>query len=139
MLCNSMLYFLLTKFGISKVEVFSYINPLVILQSVTLLKVFAKIDLKYNKIINWLSQSAFAVYLIHINSNFINPVYCKFVNTIYSLTTGLNCLLLILLFCTLVFILSVILDQARKGLWKRISCFMLTTDRFIKPFENLNT
>lgn len=53
---------------------FSYINPFVIWTSIGILLQFQGIKIKSNKYINWISKSAFAVYIIH-QSPFIARVF----------------------------------------------------------------
>ena len=98
---------------------FSYINPIVILSSVSLLFVFTQTEIRYSKTINWIAASAFSVYIIHING-FIFHYFRDAVWHIYSTyPTGLRWLL-ILCYLLLVFISCVFLDKIRLFVWKRI-------------------
>lgn len=100
-------------------DMFAYSNPLVVCESLGLLMIFACIRIKTNKMINWVSASAFGVYLFHINP-LVLPVYLKLIKDIYSNTHSLVTLLSIAGVILGVFILSILLDQPRKALWRYI-------------------
>lgn len=57
-------------------QIFSYINPVVILASVFLLLFFSKLRFT-NRLVNWIASSCFAVFLLHTNVNLCEPVFCK--------------------------------------------------------------
>lgn len=117
---NSLSYYLCQKFNI-KIGIYSYVNPLVILGSVGLLMYFDKIKIRPNKIINWIAKSAFAVYLFHCNPNIMQPIFKRDALTIYDLTSGIVCILEISFYLIVVFMVSILLDQPRRQLWKGIS------------------
>jgi surface polysaccharide O-acyltransferase-like enzyme len=104
--------------GLEKVasHLFVYINPLVIVSSVFLLLFFSKIDIK-SATINYLARSAFAVYLLHLNTK----IWDSFLDTCYNLYVNLSfsrAILLILLFISAVFAIAILIDQIRLLLWK---------------------
>lgn len=57
---------LMIKVGISS-SPYGYLNPIVIIMSVYLFLFFKKINIGHNKFINFLSASAFSIYLFHYN------------------------------------------------------------------------
>lgn len=59
---------ILLKSGI-KSSIYGYLNPVIILESVYLFLFFKKLNIGYNKLINWFAASAFAAYLFHVNSS----------------------------------------------------------------------
>ena len=108
------------RLSIPKLDIFSYINPLVIVSSVSVLLIFSQIKLQ-SKIINWVAASCFAVFLIHTNVNLCVPYYKAFVNYLYANYDGLLCVGLIFAFMTIVFVCSILLDQIRKFFWNIIN------------------
>ena len=108
------------RFSLPMLDMFSYINPLVIVSSVSILFVFSQIKLK-SKIINWVASSCFAVFLIHTNVNLCVPYYKAFVNYLYANYDGLLCVGLLFVFIAVVFVCSIFLDQIRKLFWNVIN------------------
>lgn len=92
---------------------YTYINPLVVIESLALLLFFSKLSFK-SKIINWIASSAFAVYLLHANPNLINRAYAVPIRRMYESTSGGVTLFYIGAFIFLVFVCSIIVDQFRK-------------------------
>lgn len=113
---NSILYYL--KFPL---VVGAYINPFVIIGSVGLLLVFANLKIEHNKTINWIAKSSFAVFLVHTNPNIGVPVFKVICNNIFGSYDGIVCLMVMFGFLVALFMGSIILDQPRIWIWKRIS------------------
>lgn len=99
----------------------SYANPLVIIGAMSLTILFSRLDLGTNKVINYISGSCFAVYLLHCSSWLFEPVYCATVARIYISSHGILCVAYIALFIISVFVLAVLLDQPRRLLWHFIT------------------
>lgn len=99
----------------------SYANPLVIIGAMILTILFSRLDLGTNKVINYISGSCFAVYLLHCSSWLFEPVYCATVARIYISSHGILCVAYIALFIISVFVLAVLLDQPRRLLWHFIT------------------
>lgn len=118
---NSALYYAQVNNYIIVPSLFAYNSPIVFVQTIAFFAWFTTLKIKQDALINFISSSAFAVYLLHTNLGFIGPVFKKSIVNIYSQYSGLACLLLITLFCILVFILAVLFDQLRKIIWKKIS------------------
>lgn len=85
---------------------------------------FAKLEFR-SRAVNFVAASAFAVYLLHTNV-LLSGEFKRIVREIYAAESGPLCCGEILLFLCFVFALSVLIDQARKLLWKGI----LRTVRF---------
>lgn len=100
--------------------VFAYSNPLVVLGALFLLLFFSKLKMPYVKIINWLGASSFAVYLFHseptIRSHFFTPQ----IQYLYGVNNGVVCLLMIFLFLSVIYLVSVLIDQLRILSWNKI-------------------
>lgn len=97
----------------------SYINPLVIFESLLFIVLFARLKFSCN-IINIIASSCFAVYLLHTHVTVFEPIFGNVVQSIYSNNDGLYCLMMFFGFLSMVFSLAILLDQPRKFLWKLI-------------------
>lgn len=98
----------------------SYNNPLVIMQSSSLLLYFASLKITSNSIINWIARSAFAAYIIHDCTGLTMELYKKTVQFLFIQYEGIICLISVFLFITIVFFCAILLDQIRIILWKKI-------------------
>lgn len=117
---NSVLFYIVNVYEIDLVSVYAYNNPVIILQSVSIIVIFSKIQLGVNSLINWISISCFAVYLGHINP-YVFPWFKSGVISIYLHFDKLACVFGLLLYIVIVFIILILLDQPRKWLWNLIS------------------
>ncbi len=66
---------------------YSYINPLVILASISLLMFFSKLNIQSNSI-NTVATSTFSVYLLHMNPNLCFDYFVPSVEKLYALGGG---------------------------------------------------
>jgi hypothetical protein len=92
-----------------------YNSPLVYTSSVCLFAYFCQLHIAYNKIINWLAASAFAVLLLHMQFMGIYQEICK---CIYMNNSNFRCISLTALFVILVYFITTIIDQPRKKLFE---------------------
>lgn len=103
-------------------HVFSYCNPCAILIAANLLVLFSRLNFNV-KFINVLAGSSLSVLIFHIPTCLFQ-YFKQIILTIGEYTNGLLYLVAVALFLSLVYIISVGIDQVRIGLWKRISaCF----------------
>lgn len=109
-------------------NIFNYINPLVILGSAGLLMIFTIIKIKYNRFINWVAASSFAVFLVHCNPNLGTPYFKPLMQTLFSNFSSLTCLSIMFGVLVAIFLISILLDQPRKWLWKILSKRMFKTN-----------
>jgi hypothetical protein len=100
-------------------RLFTYTNPLVIMESLFLLFAFTKIKL-HNKIINWIASSCLAVYLLHANELFLRPYYGKIIrywfineNTFYFWIYTIG-------FLFVLFMSAILIDKVRIWFWNLI-------------------
>lgn len=98
----------------------SYANPIMIIAAAALTLFFGRLNVRYNRYINFISASAFAAYLFHYDPHILD-YFCTISQKIYADFNGLCCIGLEVAFIISVFIISVILDQPRKYLWKKIN------------------
>ncbi len=75
---------------------------------------------KYNKIVNWIAASTFAVYLCHMCNTWTADMYKHISRVIYNNFSGVSYLGTITLFMVLVFAISIFIDKPRKWLWSRV-------------------
>lgn len=109
----------------------SYANPIMIIAAWATVLLFTRLNVAYNRVINFVSASVFAVYLFHYDIHILQPYFCKTSQIIYANFSGLCCIAIEILFLVVVFVLSVVLDQPRKLLWKVIEkcCFRIDNSR----------
>ena len=112
----SILFYLCINRGI-KINIYAYNNPLVIIGSSFLVLWAANLKIKINNILNWVSKSAFAVYLFHCNP-YLLGIYLNKCRDIYNTYHGIECIAIMSVFVLAVFAVSILLDQPRKWLWK---------------------
>lgn len=131
---NSMLYIIGLLFNHSLTSLYSYINPIVIVSACSLLLFFSCTKIKYNKLINYLSKSTFAVFLFHIHPA-IKIYFFDRIIVIYDSLSGAKCLFTLLLFLIVVFAISISLDLPRRFLWNFISPFLTVKKKSLPDNE----
>lgn len=97
-------------------HLFVFINPVVIISSVYLFLFFSKLDIQ-SKAVNYLSRSAFAVYLFHMNAK----IWDRYLDDCYRAFTaseGIKGILLVFSFLLAVYAVSILIDQIRLMCWK---------------------
>lgn len=121
-LLNTMISMFLINYcnSIGVGRIVSYISPVVIIQSVLLLLWFSKINIGINKVINWLSISAFGVYLVQDVSPYNEKLYNYLASTIYNDYNGFSYIGLIIGLITVFFCSGIFLDKIRLYVWSRI-------------------
>ena len=108
-----MLAFVVTYFGIPiEGRLFTYTNPLVILEACVLLLIFSRLRLK-SVIINRVAASCLAIYLLHGNRLVLRPFYGKVIAKWFQEYSINMFLLKTLLLMALAFILAIVIDQIR--------------------------
>lgn len=85
LLLNAIGYIAPRLAGIVPSEYFlTYISPLVVLTSIAILLLFDTIKMRPNRIINWISKSVFAVYIVHQSPFIAKEAYLE-TNTTFVL------------------------------------------------------
>lgn len=108
--------------GYAPPEIFyTYISPLVIWTSMATVLLFQGIHIEPNKIINWISKSVFAVYIIHQSPFIAKTLFKPTVQDLYSSYTGLTCLISIFALLLCYFFISIVLDKIRIYIWDKIA------------------
>lgn len=123
-LINSVCFYIIKRLG-SNLDVFCYINPLVIIGAAALLVYFDKLPIGHNKTINWISRSAFSAYLYHGHPMINDLVFFNIISYIYNGYSGISCIALTFAVLTGVFMSAVIIDQPRIWLWNKISPLLM--------------
>lgn len=125
-LLNAVCFYAVKRIG-SNLDVFVYINPLVIIGSAGLLIYFDKLHIGHNKTINRIAKSSFSAYLYHGHPMINDLVFYNIISAIYAGYSGLSCIALIFVALAGVFISAVILDQPRIWLWNKIAPLLSKT------------
>lgn len=118
------LAFIVTRLGIPIAgRLFTYTNPLVLLESLLLVIIFSRISIK-SKTINWMGISCFSVYLLHANELLLRPYYGKIINN-FSVTESIECFLIsTTLFILGIFFISILLDKVRIAVWNIVISYL---------------
>lgn len=117
-LFNTIIAFVLTQLGLPIAgRIFTYTNPLVIIQSLALLIGFSKFSF-HNKFINWMASSCLAVYLTHANELVLRIYFGPTIKNWYKQESPILFLLYTLLFISCIFALSILIDKVRMQLFK---------------------
>lgn len=110
-LCQTLIYFYFQRCD--------YVEPFVLIQSVSTLLLFSKFKIK-SQIINSIAASVTMVYLINLQPILIN--YFKYwLHTFYENHNMIIFLLYTLLLCVAIFVFAIIYDQLRIYTWKKIN------------------
>ncbi len=104
-------------FGKVGTALFKNSCPLMIISSVYFFLFFTKISLR-SKVVNWLSASCFAVYLIHCTPFIFYPYYIDFIRNFYKTESLFPFFVFTSALIALFFVLSIMFDKVRIGAWK---------------------
>lgn len=96
---------------------FIYNNPFVIVQSICIFLLFAKLSIQ-NKFINYCSSSVLAIYLLHMHPD-VKMYYYDFTKSLYLHSTSYQYVALVGLFA-FVFVIAVLLDKIRIKIFEAI-------------------
>ena len=102
--------------------IYAYSSPLVIVSSLAFFLFFSKLSFT-SRVVNWVSLSAFSIYLIHCNPLVFKPIYLTRIRDWYSLDLWTFLYHVVLLFF-LIAIVSIAFDKIRIFLWK-LSCKLI--------------
>jgi len=102
-----------------QIHVIAYNNPIVVLESAALLLLFAGLKFQ-SKVVNFVSASAFAVFLLHLNPYFYFNHFKPHIIGFAGDYPPTQAFLLIAAYLLAVFALAVLIDQLRILLWRPI-------------------
>lgn len=119
-LANALLYIGLCRYGLEYLPM-SYINPLVIAQGVALLLWINNLKMGYNRHINSVSKSTFAVYLLHTCPALWTPLFIPWSIYLHDTYSGIVYLLMVALTFVAIYVGASILDIPRKLIYERIT------------------
>lgn len=117
----NVLLYIATKRWLPQLEMLfgvnSYINPLNIIGACGLTFAFVGMKMPFNRMINFISASAFAAFLLHFSQcqlykELMRGLYARYPGAGYVFAAGIVILA--------IFAIAVLLDQPRKALWKVI-------------------
>lgn len=103
-----------------------YASPLVIVAAACMLLVFTKTKMGYNRTINWIAASCFAVFLVHCFPTLYETIFRPTIVMIWKELPVWTAVPAILLFLTVIFFASIVIDQGRIWLY----------DKFFKELYN---
>ena len=99
--------------------IYAYDNPLVYIAGFYLFLFFAKTKMSASKLINFLGFSSFAVYLFHTQIE-IREYFISFICFLDHSFPFFTSFVLIFVYLVFIFLVSLVLDQFRIFLWKKI-------------------
>ena len=102
-------------------QLLKYTCPLNITACIGLVTWIANLQPRYNKIVNFIASSAFAVYLCHICLDWTSKKYAGISHNIYNQFSGISYLAVIFVFMLAVFSASILLDRIRVFCWNILS------------------
>ena len=97
---------------------FAISNPIIILQSLSLLLYFHNLKVRYTPTINILASSSLSVFILQSSQN--ATLYKNIINHVFNNYNGLGCMMIIFSIIIVYFIIGILLDQVRKYLWNKI-------------------
>jgi hypothetical protein len=109
-LFNSILSFLFFTGRVCWWNPIAYNNPFVVMGSVALFIVFLNLQVGYNRIVNSLASSAFAVFLIHANI-LVYPHFIRLNNTMYDKCSGVILLCMFVGLAVLIYVGAFLINQ----------------------------
>ncbi|MBR1626159.1 MAG: hypothetical protein IJ681_03335 [Bacteroidales bacterium] len=116
---ETILYIMFCIYDISFLNIFTaYSSIFIILSALHLFLFFSKLKFE-SETINIIAKSSFAAYLFH-SSYCILPIYKRIGYYIYCNYSSLYCILLMLVFILITYILSIIMDRVRLFTWKSV-------------------
>ena len=95
-----------------------YVSPINIFASILLFLAFSRLQLQ-SKVVNWISTSTLAVYLIHCNPHLIGR-YTGFIKGLNEQHSTATFIVLVVGFILTVFAGSILIDKLRIQLWQRV-------------------
>ena len=95
---------------------FLYSSPLVILSSVLFFLFFTKLSF-YNRVVNWVAASCFAVYLVHNSPYIFHPYYTDVIKHWFDTEMTFHFLLYTIGLMAVFFVFSILFDKVRVMVW----------------------
>lgn len=121
-LVHAFIAFIVTRMGFPVAgRIFTYTNPLVIVESLCLLLVFATLPPTHNRVVNWVGASCLAVYLLHANELVLRPYYAHYIGQVFQHYSYPLYLLIVIGVMIGVYVLALMIDQVRKLMWNKIA------------------
>lgn len=121
-LVHALTAFAVTRMGFPVAgRIFTYTNPLVIVESLCLLLAFATLPPTHNRVVNWVGASCLAVYLLHANELVLRPYYAHYIGQVFQHYSYPLYLLIVIGVMIGVYVLALMIDQVRKLMWNKIA------------------
>lgn len=101
-------------------KMLAYNSPFCILGALSLLLFFTKLEINFNKTVNWLAASCFSIFLLHTNP-MIKPKYLLLMQYLYQSFDSILCIVVMFASIIVIAILCILIDKSRIALWNRIN------------------
>ena len=99
---------------------FLYSSPMVILSSVFFFLFFTKLSFQ-SAIINWISVSSFAVYIVHCSPAIFHPYYINVIRHWFEVCASTEFFVYTSGLIIAIFLISILFDKIRIAVWRLIS------------------
>lgn len=120
-LSQAAMAWIVTRLGLPVAgRLFTYTNPLVIVQSVALLLFFSKLRFQ-SKFINWVAASSVAAYLLHANELLLRTYYAPTISRIFTLYPRPVAFALAVAFISAVFAAAIVIDKVRGAVFGAVA------------------
>ena len=117
---NALVAFLLARMNVIVFgRIFTYTNPLVILQSLALIFAFSRFKFQ-NRFVNWIAISSFSVYLTHSNGFILRPFYGKWINFLFENFNTFCFVIYVSITIAIIFLISTLIDKIRLYIWMKL-------------------
>ena len=100
---------------------YHYSSPLIILASIYFFLFFTKCSFK-SYLINWVSLSVFAVYIVHCSDFIFQPYYLHVIRVLYGAYPFFLFLFFTIALIMVFFSLAILVDKVRIRVWKWLCC-----------------
>lgn len=110
-----------------------YNNPLAIASAICLFMSFKSMNIKYNRVINWLAASALPIYLVHNNNYIVAQSLYKYVTQIFDTHSTIIAYGMIFLISIALMICIPVFDKLRMLITNPISKWLCDVYYRVKP------
>ena len=129
---------LILCFPIIQFRIHGYVNPFIIIQSISVFLLFKNLDLS-SRIVNKIASSTFAVYLLHDEDVYSRPFLTHSVNSLYTyFSNDLFFIASLIILCILLFATIIAIDMIIKIIFlNKVSNCLNKTQKYLAKWVHL--
>ena len=114
--------------GITDSLFYAYSSPFIIIAALYFFLLFTKVNFR-NRLVNWIANSAFAAFLLHMDKSFFIPYYYGPINRWFLNDSSPIFLLKVSALIFIVFVTSIVVDKVREYMWNILSKHIFVRNR----------